>query len=101
MGKGITKTGCAVCKIGVLTIYGETRIVNKYDLMRFNQLKEEENERIDSNKWLTEKAKARIRPRIYSLKEYADKDIETDLIRFDYCPYCGEKIDWEEMDGIG
>lgn len=97
MGKGITKTGCFVCEIGILQFDGETRLVNKYDLMNFNKLKEEENERIDSNKWLREKAKERIRKKIYTMKEYADKKAETDLIRFDYCPYCGEKIDWDEI----
>lgn len=34
---------------------------------------------------------------IYTLCEYADFRRATDLSRFSYCPYCGEKINWKEI----
>ena len=32
-----------------------------------------------------------------SLKDYADKRKNTDLTRFDFCPYCGKQIDWKAI----
>ena len=34
---------------------------------------------------------------VYTLREYADFRSPTDLSRFSYCPYCGEKINWKEI----
>ncbi len=31
------------------------------------------------------------------LKDYFDKRKNTNLNRFNYCPYCGEKINWKEL----
>lgn len=31
------------------------------------------------------------------LEDYFDKRKNTELTRFDYCPYCGKKIDWNEL----
>ena len=33
----------------------------------------------------------------YTLKDYCDKRKSTDLERFDYCPFCGGKIDWKKI----
>lgn len=33
----------------------------------------------------------------YTLQDYADKRKSTNLIRFDFCPYCGRKIDWKKI----
>ena len=33
----------------------------------------------------------------YTLKDYADKRKSTNLTRFDFCPMCGEKIDWKAI----
>ena len=35
----------------------------------------------------------------YSLDDYCDKRKSTDLIRFNYCPLCGKKIDWKAIKG--
>lgn len=32
-----------------------------------------------------------------NIKNYFDKRKNTNLNRFDYCPYCGKKIDWKEL----
>lgn len=31
------------------------------------------------------------------LKDYFDKRKNTNLNRFNYCPYCGEKINWKKL----
>lgn len=33
----------------------------------------------------------------YNLFDYCDKRKNTDVTRFEYCPFCGKKIDWEEI----
>lgn len=33
----------------------------------------------------------------YTLSDYCDKRKSTDMTRFDYCPMCGEKIDWKAI----
>ena len=33
----------------------------------------------------------------YTLSDYCDKRKSVDMIRFDYCPICGRKIDWEAI----
>ena len=36
----------------------------------------------------------------YWLKDYADKKKSTNLTRFNFCPMCGEKIDWAAIKRI-
>lgn len=33
----------------------------------------------------------------YSLQELLDRRCSTHLIRFNYCPICGKKIDWKKL----
>ena len=33
----------------------------------------------------------------YTLKDYCDRRKSTNLTRFEYCPYCGKKIDWKKI----
>ena len=33
----------------------------------------------------------------YTLADYCDKRKSTDILRFEYCPMCGEKIDWKAI----
>ena len=33
----------------------------------------------------------------YSFKDYCDKRKSTNLTRFEFCPYCGKKIDWKKI----
>ena len=37
--------------------------------------------------------------KVYTLSDYCDKRENTDLRRFEYCPYCGKKIDWKAIKG--
>lgn len=32
-----------------------------------------------------------------SLEKYMDRRVSTNLTRFEYCPFCGEKIDWKRL----
>lgn len=88
------------CTIGVLNAYEDTRIVTIIGLQSINEQKARKNDYIESMP-LKEKAKKRIRQKIWTIKEYADKRVNTDLTRFNYCPICGEKITWEEIGRTG
>lgn len=33
----------------------------------------------------------------HTLTDYCDKRKSTDMTRFEYCPICGEKIDWKAI----
>lgn len=35
--------------------------------------------------------------RKYTLADYCDRRISTDLTQFNYCPVCGKKIDWKAI----
>jgi len=34
---------------------------------------------------------------IYTMIDYTDKRKSTNITHFDYCPYCGEKINWKDF----
>lgn len=34
---------------------------------------------------------------IYTMKQYLDGRYSTNLSKFKYCPWCGEKIDWGKI----
>ena len=38
---------------------------------------------------------------VWPLKDYADKRKRTNLSRFDFCPECGEKINWKSIRRYG
>ena len=77
------------CIIGLLHNYEDT------DIVTLNELKDHIRTKLSyySNprfEWLY---KDRSAP--YSLSDYADKRKSTDLMRFNYCPFCGKEIDWK------
>ena len=49
------------------------------------------------NKFVDEQGIASCRIKEYTLKDYCDKRKSTNLTRFEYCPYCGSKIDWKKI----
>lgn len=74
------------CIIGVLYNYEDTDIVTASEL----KLHIERQERLCDvyrNVGLS-------KPKVWSLRDYADRRKITDLKRFSYCPECGKKIDW-------
>ena len=38
---------------------------------------------------------------IYTMKDYADKRKSTNITNFDYCPFCGESINWKQIKLLG
>ena len=34
---------------------------------------------------------------VYSMEQYMDSRCNTNLYKFRYCPWCGEKIDWKQI----
>lgn len=78
------------CYIGILNDYEETRMVTLEEL----------KENIKSEKQLAENTDIEWLKELYSkytLTDYCDKRKSTDLTRFNYCPLCGKKIDWEAI----
>lgn len=71
------------CVIGVYYNYEDTKLVTLDDLAR----EARESERLGTS--------------VYSLKDYLNKRKNTNLYRFLYCPYCGEKIDWKKLKEMG
>lgn len=77
------------CIIGVLYNYEDTDIVTTSEL----KLHIERQERLCDayrNVGLS-------KPKVWPLRDYADKRKRTDLTRFEYCPKCGKKIDWKTI----
>lgn len=69
--------------IGMLNDYANTDIVTLQELkLHIENMK---------------RYRMRFAARFYTLEQYADKRINTDLTQFDYCPMCGEKIDWKAI----
>ena len=76
------------CCIGIKHDYEDTRLVT------LKQLK-------DEIEWLQSRkesfAEYGINNKIYTLVDYCDKRKSTDLTQFNYCPFCGKKIDWKAI----
>ena len=43
------------------------------------------------------KQKIENKSTIYTLEDYADRRKSTNITRFEYCPCCGEKINWKSI----
>lgn len=62
------------------------------------ELKEKIRERKEDNKILRAYGYGWAVKEEWSLKDYADRRKSTDmLMRFDFCPVCGNKIKWNEI----
>ena len=78
------------CVIGILLLYDDFILATVEDLKKHIKYRENYNKSLGKEfDWLSKK--------IWSLKDYADKRKNTNLIRFDYCPECGKKIDWAKI----
>lgn len=65
---------------------------NQIRKQEFNQYLEEKQIEVRYPEYMMEK--------VYTFKDYADKRKNTDLTRFDFCPYCGQPIDWKKIGGM-
>ena len=78
-------------------------LLSKHDyqeLVTLDDLKQHIADETEFFKWLkSEKAHLFLtrQERAYTIAEYCDKRINTDLEQFDYCPFCGKKIDWKKI----
>lgn len=85
------------CEIGILTgiMYG----YNTAELVTITNVKEEIEERktLNGNYEVLGLEECKIKE--WTLKQYCDRRVSTNLRRFDYCPTCGKKIDWKAMRG--
>lgn len=76
------------CVIGMLNDYENT------ELITLEELKEHiESVRATAIYYKT----LSLSLKHYELSDYCDKRKTTDLTRFEYCPFCGQKIDWERI----
>lgn len=83
------------CIIGMLNYCTYADLVTLYKLEYHIQ------ENIEWNEMLEEVPSLRNNSHLYkkwlSMRDYADKRKSTDLTRFDYCPFCGKKINWKDI----
>ena len=82
------------CYIGVLY-----RMDNN-DLITLDELKEYLEEEKAYDKKIYEMYGIEFRP-LYTLKDYADGRKGHNLTKFNYCPYCGKRIDWKKIKSKG
>lgn len=80
------------CIIGLLSY------IDSCALVTVSKLKQHIRERIEDN-ILNDKyySLPYLKNKEWLLSDYADKRKSTNLKRFDFCPYCGEKIDWKKI----
>lgn len=78
------------CIIGVLND-------DMYRLIALKDLRRYINEVKEYNKFVDEQGIASCKIKEYTLKNYCDKRKSTNLTRFEFCPYCGKKIDWKKI----
>lgn len=85
---------CKECVIGVINQYEDTKLAT------VSKLKEHMEDFRRLNGYIRELCGDNMSwwdYREWAWKQYCDKRVHTDLTRFDYCPYCGKKIDWRKM----
>lgn len=79
------------CVIGLYHLYDESILVTETELHK--QMTETNSlcELIDKQ------GLGYIKPHRWTLRDYCDRRISTNLVQFDYCPYCAKKIDWRVL----
>ena len=84
------------CIIGLLNDYDNTKLVTTNELLQ--EIKDDVS--VCNYLSLLYKEYGIIDKEIkstYTLKDYCDKRKSTNLTRFEFCPYCGKKIDWKKI----
>lgn len=84
--ENIKKCGCVV---GILADYETSRMVTIEML--------EKSVEYEMESYISNFEKGIEAQELYSLDDYFNKEKNTDLTRFEYCPKCGKKIDWEQL----
>lgn len=83
------------CIIGLLHYCDYSELVTLHELEKHIQTNIAVNEMLDEVPSL--KNNTELHRKWLSMRDYADKRKSTDLTRFDYCPFCGKKINWKDI----
>lgn len=87
---------CKDCTIGLLH-----KSQDWFDFSTADDLKGHIESKMRFNAHMKEKygefAPTELFWKIWSWEEYCDKRVSTDLTRFNFCPWCGKKINWRKM----
>lgn len=81
------------CVIGELYNYDNTQLVNPTQLKSYIQ----QNIDLENSMYKEFALLGYRKRRVYSLADYCDKRKTTNLIRFKFCPCCGQEIDWKKI----
>lgn len=80
-------------------IIGLLHFTDYCELVTLSDLKDHIAERINHNQYIKNNPILSAAPALiqkeYTLSDYADRRKSTNLTQFEYCPYCGKKIDWK------
>lgn len=79
------------CVIGLL------HKVDYDEIVTLKELQDHIADKIEVNEWCKRDGLDFLCSKEWPLKDYCDKRKATDLTRFDYCPYCGKKIEWKKI----
>ena len=83
------------CVIGLWYDYEDTDIVTLSELL---QCAEQAEKTYNYLKELHERGgELYSRPKPYSIQDYLDSRKTTNFNHFEYCPFCGKKINWERL----
>lgn len=74
-------------------------LLNSTQLATVSRIKKHIVDQRNHNQYLREEGIIApwIYHKVWTMKDYADRRKSTDLIRFGYCPECGEPIDWKAI----
>ena len=81
------------CVVGMRNAYEYTDLVTLAELKEYIEREKRLAESHKDCEWLQSICNK------YTLEDYCDKRKSTDLTRFEYCPWCGKKIDWKAIKG--
>lgn len=66
-------------------------------LVTLDELKKHIEDNLYFNEIAIHHGSPHLMRKVHTLSDYADKRKSTNLKRFDFCPYCGKKIDWKRI----
>ena len=78
-------------------IVGLLHYTDYSDLATLDELREHIEEKVKYNQYAKEIGLLDAVCKQWSIRQYADWRVSTDLKRFVYCPKCGKKIDWKTI----
>lgn len=78
------------CIIGMYYDFDDTQLITLVELQEKIKWCISMDEYCKSNGWPTPRA-------VYTLSDYCNRRKSTNLTKFEFCPYCGKKIDWKKI----